>query len=104
MALARGLRRRRDRTWRHVARGGVTPRRAATLVDGTTDTVTNIDPAGNYDFGSVTLDLLIFQHLLEPAPGGGPQPVLATMRLQGEPEDVWTCAIRKASSSRTATP
>jgi peptide/nickel transport system substrate-binding protein len=51
---------------------------AATLVDGTTDTVVNIDPAGNYDFGSGTVDYQIFQHLLEAGPGSlTPHPVLA---------------------------
>ena len=35
------------------------------LVSGTTDSVTNIDPAGNYDFGSFTLDANIFEHLLD---------------------------------------
>ena len=29
------------------------------LVAGTTDTVTNIDPAGNYDYGSFTVTNLI---------------------------------------------
>jgi peptide/nickel transport system substrate-binding protein len=49
------------------------------IVDGTTDSVTNIDPAGNYDFGSGTVDYQIFQHLLEAGPGGlTPHPVLAT--------------------------
>ena len=49
------------------------------IVDGTTDSVTNIDPAGNYDFGSATVDYQIFQHLLEAGPGGlTPHPVLAT--------------------------
>ncbi len=49
-----------------------------TLVDGTTDSVTNVDPAGNYDYGSATLDAPIFQHLLEAGPGGiKPHPVLA---------------------------
>ena len=36
------------------ARGGHA--QASTLVDGTTDSVTNIDPANEYDFGSATLD------------------------------------------------
>ena len=50
-----------------------------TLVDGTTDSVVNIDPAGNYDFGSGTVDYQIFQHLLEAGPGSlTPHPVLAT--------------------------
>jgi peptide/nickel transport system substrate-binding protein len=52
---------------------------SGTLVDGTTDSVTNIDPAGNYDFGSATVDYAIFQHLLEAGPGNlKPHPVLAT--------------------------
>jgi peptide/nickel transport system substrate-binding protein len=50
-----------------------------TLVDGTTDSVVNVDPAGNYDFGSATVDYQIFQHLLEAGPGNlKPHPVLAT--------------------------
>src|SRR5262245_24426520 len=44
---------------------------ASVLIDGTTDTVTNIDPAGNYDFGSATVDYLLFEHLLDFKPGGG---------------------------------
>src|SRR5919198_1627140 len=60
---------------RHTANAAA----AATLVDGTTDTVVNIDPAGNYDFGSGTVDYQIFQHLLEAGPGSlTPHPVLAT--------------------------
>ncbi len=55
------------------------------LIDGTTDTVTNIDPAGNYDFGIGTLDYQIFQHLLEAGPGGAePAPGPGDeVRLQG---------------------
>ena len=61
---------------RHVATHAAA---GATLIDGTTDTVVNIDPAGNYDFGSGTVDYQIFQHLLEAGPGGlTPHAVLAT--------------------------
>ena len=38
-------------------------RAASMLVSGTTDSVTNIDPANEYDYGSFTLDLLLFQGL-----------------------------------------
>jgi len=67
------------------------------LVDGTTDSVTNIDPAGNYDFGSATLDATIFQHLLEYQPGKtGPQPVLATKcSFKAETLKVFTCTLRQ---------
>ncbi len=60
------------------------------IVDGTTDTVTNIDPAGNYDFGSGTVDFQIFNRLLEAGPGSlAPHPALAKrLRVQGQPEDV----------------
>jgi peptide/nickel transport system substrate-binding protein len=44
---------------------------ASVLIDGTSDSVTNIDPAGNYDFGSATVDYLLFEHLLDFKPGGG---------------------------------
>src|SRR6266511_882343 len=51
---------------------------ATTLVDGTTDTVTNIDPAGEYDYGSYTLDVLIFQGLYGFPTSEKLKPVLAT--------------------------
>src|SRR3954453_19824801 len=62
------------------AREGATYHAArATLIDGTTGSVVNIDPAGNYAFGSGTVDYQIFQHLLEAGPGSlTPHPVLAT--------------------------
>jgi peptide/nickel transport system substrate-binding protein len=48
------------------------------VVDGTTDSVTNVDPAGNYDFGSGTVDYQIFNRLLEAGPGSlSPHPALA---------------------------
>jgi peptide/nickel transport system substrate-binding protein len=67
-----------------------------TLVDGTTDTVTNIDPAGNYDYGSATLDAPIFQHLLEAGPGSPKlHPVLATKcEFQGG-LTTYECELRK---------
>jgi len=59
--------------------GQSAPAAGGIIVDGTTDSVTNIDPAGNYDLGSATVDYQIFQHLLEAGPGGiTPHPVLAT--------------------------
>jgi peptide/nickel transport system substrate-binding protein len=68
-----------------------------TLVDGTTDSVTNIDPAGNYDFGSATVDYQIFQHLLEAGPGSlTPHPVLATKcEFAGGGLTTYTCDLRK---------
>ena len=51
---------------------------ATTLVDGTTDSVTNLDPANEYDYGSFTLDLLIFQGLYGYPHGAKLEPVLAT--------------------------
>jgi len=67
---------------------------ANTLIDGTTDTVTALDPAGQYDFGSDTADRNIFQHLLVIPPGGGvPVPELATKCAAGPTEAVWTCEL-----------
>ncbi len=68
---------------------------SSTLVDGTTDTVTNIDPAGNYDFGTFTVDILIFQHLLELKPGGAIVPGLATGCNGNGALTVWTCTLKK---------
>jgi peptide/nickel transport system substrate-binding protein len=69
----------------------------STLVDGTTDSVTNIDPAGNYDFGTATVDYLVFQHLLEAGPGSTtPHPVLATKcQFTGGGLTTYSCQLRK---------
>jgi peptide/nickel transport system substrate-binding protein len=69
---------------------------ANTLIDGTTDTVTSIDPAGQYDFGSDTADREIFQHLMVVPPGGGaPVPELATSCKAGDTTAVWICKLRE---------
>jgi peptide/nickel transport system substrate-binding protein len=70
---------------------------AGVLIDGTTDSVTNIDPAGNYDFGSATVDYLLFDHLLDFHAGGGqPYPNLASKcGFVGGGLKTYTCALRK---------
>jgi peptide/nickel transport system substrate-binding protein len=67
-----------------------------TLVDGTTDSVVNVDPAGNYDFGSATVDYQVFQHLLEAGPGSlKPHPVLATKCSFQGGLTTFSCDLRK---------
>lgn len=69
---------------------------ANTLIDGTTDTVTNIDPAGQYNYGSDTVDREIFQHLMAfPAGSTVPSPELATACTANETVTDWTCTLRK---------
>jgi peptide/nickel transport system substrate-binding protein len=68
---------------------------ASTILDGTTDTVTVIDPAGNYDYGSGTVDLMIYQHLYELKPGGTPTPSLATGCKPNAQLTVWTCTLKQ---------
>ena len=69
---------------------------ASTILDGTTDTVTNVDPAGNYDYGSGTVDILIYQHLLDLNAGSTvPAPSLATGCTHDATVTVWTCALKK---------
>ncbi|WP_127900142.1 ABC transporter substrate-binding protein [Solirhodobacter olei] len=69
---------------------------ANTLIDGTTDTVTALDPAGQYDYGSDTADREIFQHLMTIPPGGGaPVPQLATSCSADATQANWTCELRK---------
>jgi peptide/nickel transport system substrate-binding protein len=64
------------------------------IVDGTTDSVVNIDPANQYDYGSFTVDLPIFQGLYGFPNGAKLQPVLAT-RCKSSPNlKTWTCALR----------
>jgi len=69
---------------------------ASTILDGTTDTVTNVDPAGNYDYGSFTVDILIYQHLLDfPAGSKVPSPSLATGCKANPAQTAWTCTLKK---------
>jgi peptide/nickel transport system substrate-binding protein len=69
---------------------------ASTIVDGTTDTVTNVDPAGNYDYGSGTVDILVYQHLLDfPEGKTVPSPSLATGCKANSAETAWTCTLKK---------
>jgi peptide/nickel transport system substrate-binding protein len=69
---------------------------ATTIIDGTTDTVTNVDPAGNYDYGSATVDLLVYQHLFDyPIGHKSPTPSLATGCTANAAQTAWTCALRK---------
>jgi peptide/nickel transport system substrate-binding protein len=67
------------------------------IVDGTTDTVTNIDPAGNYDFGTKAVDFMIFDRLLDSGPGKNlaPHPSLATGCAPAGSLKTWTCTLRK---------
>src|SRR4029079_8738147 len=70
---------------------------ASVLIDGTTDSVVNIDPAGSYDFGSKLVQDQIFQHLLEEGPGGlTPHPVLATScSFKSGGLTTYACTLRK---------
>jgi peptide/nickel transport system substrate-binding protein len=64
------------------------------IVDGTTDSVVNIDPANQYDYGSFTVDLPIFQGLYGFPNGAKLQPVLATGCKSSPNLKTWTCALR----------
>jgi peptide/nickel transport system substrate-binding protein len=66
-----------------------------TIVSGTTDTVTNIDPAGNYDFGSATLDVNMFEHLLDFRNGAKLEPSLATGCKSVRNLKTWRCNLRR---------
>ncbi|HZD87689.1 MAG TPA: ABC transporter substrate-binding protein [Gaiellaceae bacterium] len=64
------------------------------IVDGTTDTVVNIDPANQYDYGSFTVDLLIFQGLYGFPNGAKLKPELATGCSHSKNLKTWTCQLR----------
>jgi peptide/nickel transport system substrate-binding protein len=68
---------------------------SGTLVSGTTDTVTNIDPAGNYDFGSATLGYNIFEHLYDAKNGSKIRPSLATNCRPVGSTKRWRCNLRR---------
>jgi peptide/nickel transport system substrate-binding protein len=67
------------------------------IVDGTTETVTNVDPAGNYDYGTATVDYMVFNRLLTSGPGTNlaPRPELATKCSSSPNLKTWTCTLRK---------
>ncbi len=68
---------------------------ASTLVDGTTDSITNIDPAGTYDYGTFTLDYNVFEHLLQYRNGPKLEPELATKCFSVGSLKTWRCTLRK---------
>jgi peptide/nickel transport system substrate-binding protein len=77
---------------------------ATTLVDGTTDSVTNIDPANQYDYGTFTLDLLLFQGLYGYPHGSKLEPVLATRCAPKGTTATWFCTLRKDVKFADGTP
>src|SRR2546425_3054076 len=81
----------------HSARAGANHAAAGgTLIDGTTDSVTNLDPSGEYDYGSFTATLPIFEGLLTAAPGPKIVPGLAThCAWKGGGLTTYSCSLRK---------
>jgi peptide/nickel transport system substrate-binding protein len=67
---------------------------SAQIIDGTTGTVVNIDPANQYDYDSFTVDLNIFQGLYGFPNGAKLQPVLATGCTHSSDLKTWTCQLR----------
>jgi len=68
---------------------------SGTIVAGTTDTVTNLDPAGNYDYGSATLGYNIYEHLYDARNGAKIVPSLATGCRPVGTVKTWRCTIRR---------
>lgn len=68
---------------------------SGTLVDGTTDSITNLDPAGTYDFGTFTLDANIYEHLLDFKNGPKLEPSLATKCFSVGSLKTWRCNLRQ---------
>jgi peptide/nickel transport system substrate-binding protein len=64
------------------------------IIDGTTGTVVNIDPANEYDYDSFTVDLPIYQGLYGFPSGAQLKPVLATGCSHSKNLKTWTCHLR----------
>ena len=64
------------------------------IIDGSTGTVVNIDPANEYDYDSFTVDLNIFQGLYGFPTNATLQPVLATGCTHSSDLKTWTCSLR----------
>jgi peptide/nickel transport system substrate-binding protein len=69
--------------------------RVGTIISGTTDTVTNIDPAGNYDYGSYAADINIFEYLYQARNGATVVPSLATKCSPVGTVRTWRCNLRR---------
>jgi peptide/nickel transport system substrate-binding protein len=67
----------------------------AIIIDGTSDSVTNIDPAGEYDYGSFTVDVLIYEGLYGFPNGPRLTPVLATGCKASANLKSWRCTLRR---------
>ena len=68
---------------------------AGTIISGTTDTVTNLDPAGSYDFGTFAIDVLVYEQLMGFPNGPKLRPVLATGCRANRSLKIWTCTLRR---------
>jgi peptide/nickel transport system substrate-binding protein len=68
---------------------------SSTLIDGSTDSITNIDPAGTYDYGTFTLDYNVFEHLMQYRNGPKLEPELATKCFPVGSAKTWRCDLRK---------
>jgi peptide/nickel transport system substrate-binding protein len=66
-----------------------------TIVAGTTDTVTNIDPAGAYDYGTFTLAENIYNNLYQALNGAKLVPSLATKCAPVGTAKTWRCTLRR---------
>jgi peptide/nickel transport system substrate-binding protein len=66
-----------------------------TIIDGTTDSITNLDPGGAYDFGTFTLDANVFEHLLDYKNGPKLEPSLATKCVSVGNLKTWRCTLRR---------
>jgi peptide/nickel transport system substrate-binding protein len=74
---------------------GASTTQASTLVDGTTGTVVNIDPANEYDYDSYTLDLPLFEGLYGFPHSAKLEPMLATNCVPKGNLATWACTLRK---------
>ena len=68
---------------------------AGVLVSGTTDSITNIDPAGNYDFGTFSLGINMYEHLYDAKNGAKLVPSLATGCAPRGNTRTWRCTLRR---------
>jgi peptide/nickel transport system substrate-binding protein len=84
--------------------GGKTSKASPVIVDGTTGTVVNIDPANEYDYDSFTVDLNMYQGLYGFPNGATLQPVLATGCTHSPNLKTWTCQLRHNVKFSDGTP
>jgi peptide/nickel transport system substrate-binding protein len=87
-----------------AASGGSDDAASASILVGTTDKVTAIDPAGSYDNGSFNIETQVFPFLMSFKPGGADLAPDAAESCEYTADTVYTCVLRNGLTFANGNP